>query len=229
MSKTLAILIPARGGSKRIKDKNLQKIGGETLVARAVRHALMLTDLVFVSTDSEAIVQETLDAGATWMRRPPELATDDHSLPKSQYMAILRHHVEAGHLEADYYGLMNCSVPFPDMEVLQRWVPDLMTGNVPSAFAAYPFKGFLYETFEGRDRRGEFIALSIPINRRWDERPLSQQRKFWKESGEFYLRRSDQIDQPDQVDYMSRIIQVRQSPEIDTPEELEKCRALSAK
>ena len=53
-------LVPARSGSKSIKNKNLQKIGNYSLVARAVRVAknCKYIDRVFLSTDSFKIKKE---------------------------------------------------------------------------------------------------------------------------------------------------------------------------
>ena len=53
-------LVPARSGSKSIKNKNLQKIGNYSLVARAVRVAknCKYIDRVFLSTDSIKIQKE---------------------------------------------------------------------------------------------------------------------------------------------------------------------------
>lgn len=59
-------LIPARGGSKGIKDKNLKPFCGESLTSRATRQALdcaSKNDTVFVSTDSLAISLEARKAG----------------------------------------------------------------------------------------------------------------------------------------------------------------------
>jgi len=52
--------IPARGGSKGIKDKNLQKVGPYTLVEWAVRAALAskIIRRIIVSSDSDAILDE---------------------------------------------------------------------------------------------------------------------------------------------------------------------------
>ena len=72
-------IIPARGGSKGIKLKNLKKIQDETLVARAVRVARSCDyiDQVTVSTDHEEILQESLRAGAHCPYiRPPEISGD---------------------------------------------------------------------------------------------------------------------------------------------------------
>ena len=55
-AQTIAI-IPARGGSKGVPGKNVARVGGIPLVARAVRAALTsgAIDLVVVSTDDAAI------------------------------------------------------------------------------------------------------------------------------------------------------------------------------
>jgi CMP-N,N'-diacetyllegionaminic acid synthase len=72
-------VIPARGGSKGIPRKNLAPIGGEPLVARAVRIALeaRLLDRLVVSTDNDEIAGIAAAAGAEVVRRPAELADDD--------------------------------------------------------------------------------------------------------------------------------------------------------
>ena len=71
-------VIPARGGSKGIPRKNLAPIGGEPLVARAVRIALQarLLDRLVVSTDDDEIAAVAAAAGAEIVRRPAELASD---------------------------------------------------------------------------------------------------------------------------------------------------------
>lgn len=55
MQGELFALVPARAGSKRVKNKNLLPVGGIPLVVRAVNLAKMFTDEIVVSTDSEEI------------------------------------------------------------------------------------------------------------------------------------------------------------------------------
>lgn len=78
----LLALVPARGGSKRVVNKNIRELGGKPLIAwtiEAARGAPELAD-VLVSTDSPAIAQAAEAAGALvpWLR-PAELATDTSS------------------------------------------------------------------------------------------------------------------------------------------------------
>jgi CMP-N-acetylneuraminic acid synthetase len=77
----LAVLavVPARGGSKGIPRKNLQKVGGMTLIARAaaVVRALPWLDRAMLSTDDEEIAEEGRRHGLDVpFMRPSELATD---------------------------------------------------------------------------------------------------------------------------------------------------------
>ena len=59
-------IIPARGGSKRIKNKNLLKIGGKRLIEHAIHIAQKsrIFSKVVVSTDSKKIAKIAIKAGA---------------------------------------------------------------------------------------------------------------------------------------------------------------------
>ena len=73
-------IIPARGGSKAIKGKNLQRVGGRTLIERAISSALDSDlDIVIVSTDSDEIGRVSEQAGAIVHRRSPINSTDSAS------------------------------------------------------------------------------------------------------------------------------------------------------
>ena len=60
MSEVNVIVIPARGGSKGIPDKNLQIVGGYPLVVRTLMQAFEFKSnfSIIVSTDSQAILDE---------------------------------------------------------------------------------------------------------------------------------------------------------------------------
>ena len=69
-------IIPARGGSQGLPGKNVARVGGVPLVARAVLAALAAERIgrVVVSTDDDAIAEAARDAGAEIVARPAELA-----------------------------------------------------------------------------------------------------------------------------------------------------------
>jgi CMP-N,N'-diacetyllegionaminic acid synthase len=76
----LLIVVPARGGSKRLPGKNLRRLSGKTLMMRTTESlaAAGITAPRLLSTDDEAIAHEGKRLG--WLvpfRRPASLSADD--------------------------------------------------------------------------------------------------------------------------------------------------------
>jgi len=81
MSKNKSIcVIPARAGSKGIKEKNLINLNGKPLIAWTIEAAIKSNefDKIYVSTESEQIAQVAIKHGAEIpFKRPRSLANDD--------------------------------------------------------------------------------------------------------------------------------------------------------
>jgi CMP-N,N'-diacetyllegionaminic acid synthase len=93
----LLIVIPARGGSKGIKKKNLQKIDGMTLVARSIESAKLSSapSVIVVSTDDIEIMEEAKAMGAVVVARPAELCDDNSPTESTMEHALVemsKHH-----------------------------------------------------------------------------------------------------------------------------------------
>jgi len=73
----VAAIIPARGGQQSTPYKNLQPLGGKTLLQWAVdvAFAAELVDVVIVSTEDPRIAKEAEEAGAIVAPRPAEYST----------------------------------------------------------------------------------------------------------------------------------------------------------
>lgn len=71
-------IITARAGSKSIIDKNVFNVAGKPMVHYPIHAAQAASkiDMVFVSTDGEAIANASKDAGATIIPRPDSLGGD---------------------------------------------------------------------------------------------------------------------------------------------------------
>tara|TARA_Y100000816_G_C26106008_1_gene587839 strand:+ start:3705 stop:4388 length:684 start_codon:yes stop_codon:yes gene_type:complete len=72
-------VIPARAGSKRIKNKNIIKILGKPLIFYTIKNLIKskIFDIVIVSSDSEKIINISKKAGAKiFFKRPKKLAND---------------------------------------------------------------------------------------------------------------------------------------------------------
>ena len=118
-------IIPARAGSERIKNKNLQKIGGKTLIELAIRRAAKL-DGIILSTDYseeqlwEAGVPEPkfMDHCYRIMSRPPHLATSD-----TKTIDVLLD--IAGQIDADYITVLQPTSPMitaDDVDRARLWL-----------------------------------------------------------------------------------------------------------
>ena len=76
--KTIAI-IPARGGSKRLPNKNILPLGGIPLIAHSIVYAhknKSIIDAVYVSTNDATIKKIALHYGAQVIDRPESLSGD---------------------------------------------------------------------------------------------------------------------------------------------------------
>lgn len=77
--KRILAVIPARGGSKSIPQKNIAKFNGKPLIAWTIELANTIEEIdkVIVSTDDKEIANVAKEYGADVIKRPKELATDD--------------------------------------------------------------------------------------------------------------------------------------------------------
>jgi len=70
MHKVTAV-IPVKGVSERVKDKNLRELDGETLLERKIRilKECKLVEKIVVNTDSERIINIARDKGVAYVKR----------------------------------------------------------------------------------------------------------------------------------------------------------------
>lgn len=77
--KRVHAIIPARGGSKRIPNKNIQRINSTPLIALTIRNLMdaNIFQSIFVSTDSEEIREISIEYGASCPFMRPANISDD--------------------------------------------------------------------------------------------------------------------------------------------------------
>ena len=132
MSRALAI-IPARGGSKGLPGKHLLRLGGKTLIERAIHSAREATCLhrVIVSTEDDGLFSHALEAGAEVLQRPDALATDECGM-----IPVLQHAVRFVESQGDTYDLivlLQPTSPFRTGEDIDETVDHLLTMGATSA------------------------------------------------------------------------------------------------
>lgn len=179
---TVAI-IPARGGSKGVPRKNLQRVGGIALVARAVRAALAAgLDLVVVSTDDDEIAAVAASAGARIIRRPEAISGDTASSESAILHAL--DEIESAGERFEIVAFLQATSPFIPSGALAAAVADVAADRADSVFSAHETYGFLWRN--GDD--GEALA----VNHEASHRPRRQDREpHHLETGAFYVFRTE--------------------------------------
>lgn len=91
MVRSIIAIIPARGGSKGIPQKNIKKLGEKPLIVYTIEEALRseYLDHVFVSTEDPEIAEISKKYGAEVIDRPSALAEDS-----SKTVDVILHAVE---------------------------------------------------------------------------------------------------------------------------------------
>lgn len=218
------VVIPARGGSRGIPRKNLERVAGRSLVARAVRSARGAgVGPVVVSTDDEEIAVEAARHGARVIRRPAELATDTAG---SEGVIL---HVLA---QLDAYGedlppvtvLVQATSPFLDPLDLAVAVHRVADGAADVVLAATEDHSFRW-TYDGD-------GVATPLGHDASHRPRRQDLPpQLRETGAFYAMRTSGLREH-RNRFFGRIAlhEVRglTSMEIDTPADLVHARAVAA-
>ncbi len=125
--KTIAI-IPARGGSKRLPNKNVMLLEGIPLIAHSINFAKENhIDKIVVSTDDVFIKEIALQFGAEVINRPKNLATDN-----SPTIDTLKHVIENVSGNYDYVVLLQPTNPLRPNNLLQEAIKRMKEGNFDS-------------------------------------------------------------------------------------------------
>lgn len=209
----LTVVIPARGGSRGIRKKNLAVVGGRPLIAWTVAAASQAAtvDRVVVSTDSDEIAAVARLYGGRRLevhRRSAESSSDTASSE-----AALLEAVDGAGVEGDV-ALVQATSPLTSAEIIDDVADRLRTHD--SALTVVRRNSFLWDAAEGN--------VGVPVNYAPDRRP---RRQDWPgllvESGAVYATSVDRL-RADGVRIGGRIGLVETDEvagvEIDTPAEL---------
>ena len=129
--KTIAI-IPARGGSKRLPNKNILSLGGMPLIAHSILYAQKnsaIIDEIYVSTDDEAIKRIALGYGAKVIDRPETLSGD-----LEPTVSALKHVLESIEGEVGNVVLLQPTNPLRPQNLLEETFEVYLNGNYDSLF-----------------------------------------------------------------------------------------------
>ena len=96
----MKVLIPARGGSKGIPNKNLIDVNGKPLIFYTINEALKVfsRDSIFVSSDSDEILSYSKSLGVQTIKRPSSISEDN-----STSSEVINHFIETINNNEDFH------------------------------------------------------------------------------------------------------------------------------
>jgi YrbI family 3-deoxy-D-manno-octulosonate 8-phosphate phosphatase len=173
MRKNIVALIPLRGGSKSIPNKNIRDMAGKPLCAWVLESACKAIGAsnVFVSTDNPEIagVVERLGLGVKIIDRPAELATDTASTE-----SVLLHFAEV--------------VDFNTIITLQATSPLTTSDDIKNALLLFKQNAYDSMLTGVRIKRFFWTLNGKAVNYNPRKRPQRQKMDGWiMENGAFYI------------------------------------------
>ncbi len=175
-------IIPARGGSKRIPNKNIRLFLGKPIISYPIRAALNsgLFEEVMVSTDSVLIADVAKEYGAKVpFTRSPENATDLAPL-KDVILEVLNNYSSKG-TKFDYFCCLLPASPLIKAERLTESFQSLIDNNSSSLIPVVKYSHPVQRAFR--------INESGILEMMWPENSLKRTQDLestYHDSGSFY-------------------------------------------
>lgn len=180
---TCIAIIPARGGSKGIPNKNLAEVGGQSLVTRAVNSAIQsgVIDAVVVSSDDRNILEAAKIAGAIAVERPSDLATDTAAIEDAISHALQKY--SESHPTPTTLVLLQPTSPLRKASSISDAVLLFNeNGSVGSVYGVTEAEHHPYKTFIANDSTLLPVGSVEDLSRSRQELP-----KAYRQSGSIYV------------------------------------------
>jgi len=213
-------LIPARGGSKGIPDKNIRPLAGRTLLAYAAQAAFesRVVDRAVLSTDSERIAAEGRRIGLEVpFMRPGDIARDETPM-----LAVIEHAVdslEQGGWLPEIIVLLQPTSPLRQPDHIRSAVQQLRDSAADSVVTVVEVPRHLSPDYVMRIDEGRlvpFLPQGAAVTRRQDARVA------WVRDGTvyaFWLRTLRETRTIYGRDCRPLVLPARESLTIDTPDD----------
>ena len=180
-------IIPARGGSKRIPDKNIKHFAGKPIIAYSIEAAQQsgVFDKIIVSTDSEKIANTALQYGADIpFIRPLEIA-DDHT-PTAPVILHALDQLKKQGIISQYTCCIYATAPFCQPQYIQEGFKLISQKKASSAFSVTTFAFPILRSLK--------INNGGNLEMNWPEYELTRSNDLpeaYHDAGQFYWLNTD--------------------------------------
>lgn len=222
MGVTVAI-IPARGGSKGIPHKNIIDFCGKPLIAWSILQARAAKgiDSVWVSSDSDAILDVAKNFGANPIRRPADISGDEASSESAWLQALSA--IEGKGAQVDAVVGMQATSPIREASDISKALVQFEREDLDSLLTCCEVEDFFIWKYTENNQ-------PIGVNHDYKNRVRRQNiEKRYLENGSFYIFKPDVIRH-----YNNRlggkigihVMDKQKMFQIDNPQDLVLCQAI---
>jgi CMP-N,N'-diacetyllegionaminic acid synthase len=179
MKKKIVAIIPARKGSKRIKNKNIRLFNGKPLIEWTIAAAKKskFVDEIYITTNDEKVKIIAKKNKIKIINRPRHLANSfimpDYAI-KHAYLQINK--------DFDYIIMLHPTSPLRTSKNIDNAVKDIINSKADSLLSVHEESPFLWE------KRKRFYHS---INYNFKKRPRSQNFKILRENGAVYVTKPE--------------------------------------
>lgn len=189
--KKFVAIIPARSGSKGLKDKNIKDLNGKPLIAYTIEAAKNsgVFDDIIVSTDSEQYAMISKQYGATVpFLRPEQLATDQAT--SSDVIIYTLQELEKRGSKYDYFMLLQPTSPLRSADDIKKATELLLEKKADSIVSVCKSENspLLMNTLDSTLSMDHFLEKNS--NKRRQELP-----EYYRLNGAIYLNRVEHFYQ----------------------------------